>query len=291
MKYIAVLGVLVVGTAHAADPFACVDSDVADALLSDPHRGRASYSTAIPDGFGELSIPAGFELMGSRADHSRSSVVFKTSQPKTQALSMATETLTEAGWTERKLPHRRGSGGFQVGPQTSNAWLCRDDKSGALSLVATETSRKVFVTFSKYRSSNVCDDSDPAAMRHDPRDIIRLLPTLTIPDSATATEAGTSGSGRQVSAHVGVRGATSRADLMNYLEDQIRNQKWKHQTSWSSDFSSGSVWVLNTDEKGLLVGTLHLSDAGVDPIAVRFDVIPSDPSKVSDRGSWSSSTH
>jgi hypothetical protein len=278
--------------AYADDPFACVDPDVADAFLGDPYRGRGVYSTTVPNGFVGLNLPSGSSLVASQTLDSMTTVVFKTNVGRDQALSAAVGAMAKSGWAETEQQNRRVTGGFQTStrPTTASA-LCNDDYSGALSVIASEKSGQTFVSYVHHPTSQNCGAREPAQVRHNPSEMMRLVPTLKLPEGATATNTGMGGNGHQVSSHVDVSGAVSRSDLSSFLETQIRDQKWEFQTSWSSHHSSGSVWALDSVGDGLLVGTLHLFDSGVDPIRVRFSVTPADPTKGKDQGSWSGSSN
>ena len=121
--------------------------------------------------------------------------------------------------------------------------------------------------------------------------MMRLVPMLQLPNGARASNTGMGGNGHEVSSHVDISGSLGRADLMSFFENQIRDHEWEFQTSWSSHHSSGSVWALDSAEDGLLIGTLHLFDSGIDPIRVRFSVTPSDPTKGDANSSWSGSSN
>jgi hypothetical protein len=121
--------------------------------------------------------------------------------------------------------------------------------------------------------------------------MMRLVPTLKLPAGVNASDIGIGGDGREVGSNVDISGAIGRSELQSFFDNQIRAQSWEFQTSWSSHLSSGSVWILDSAEDGILIGTLHIFDSGVDPIRVRFSVNPADPTKGSDNGSWSGTSH
>ena len=282
----------IANAAYADDPFACVNPDVADAFLGDPYRGRGEYSTAVPDGFVDLSPPAGSSLVGSQTVNSMTTVIFKANMERDRALSAAVDAMARSGWAEYEQQHRGMTGGFQTNTRPISATvLCNDDFSGALSVIASEKSGQTFVSYVQHADSRSCSAKEQAEFRHNPSEMMRLVPRLKLPEGARATNTGMGGNGHQVGSHVDVSGAVSRSDLSSFLENQIRDQDWEFQTSWSSHHSSGSVWALDTVDDGLLIGTLHLFDSGVDPIRVRFSVTPADPTKGEDRGSWSGSSN
>ena len=292
MKSAYFLVLAIASSAYADDPFACVDPDVADAFLGDPYRGRGEYSTTVPDEFVELNLPPGSSLIGSQAVNSMRTVVFKSNAERDRALSAAVDAMARSGWAEYERQHLGMAGGFQTNTRPISATvLCHDDFPGALSVIASEKSGQTFVSYVQHADSRSCGAKEPAELRHSPSEMMRLVPRLNLPEGAKATNSGMGGNGHQVSSHVDVSGTVGRSDLSSFLEAQIRDQNWEFQTSWSSHHSSGSVWALDTLDDGLLIGTLHLFDSGVDPIRVRFSVTPADPMKGKDQGSWSGSSN
>ena len=292
MRGLFLLIVALSNAAYADDPFACVDPDVADAFLGDPYRGRGEYSTMIPDRFVNLNLPAGSSLIGSQSANSMTTVVFKTKLDRVPALTAAVDAMTRSGWTEYEHERRGITGGFQTNNRPISATaLCNDEIPGALSVIASEKSGQTFVSYVHHPDSPSCGVKQPVEVMHDPSEMMRLVPRLKLPERATATNSGMGGNGHQVSSHADVSGPVSRSDLSDHLENQIRDQGWEFQTSWSSHHSSGSVWALDTVDDGLLIGTLHLFDSGVEPIRVRFSLTPADPAKGKDRGSWSGSSN
>ena len=277
---------------YAEDPFSCVDPDVADAFLGNSYQGRGEYSTSIPNGFATLNVPRDSSLVGSQVVDSMTTVVYKASMDTKPALDAAVGAMAQSGWAENTEQQRLVSRGFQTTSSRPMATvLCHDDESGALSIIATNKSGHTFVSYVRHSASRSCGDAPAAPLRHNPSEMMRLVPTLKIPEGTRASNTGMGGNGHEVGSHVDISGAMGRSDLQNFFEDQIRNQRWEFQTSWSSHLSSGSVWSLDSADDGILIGTLHLFDSGVDPIRVRFSVNPTDPTKGTSNGSWSGSSN
>ncbi len=291
MRYAFLLVIAITHPAYAEDPFSCVNPDVADAFLGNSHQGRGEYSTSIPARFAAVSVPTGLSLVGSLTDDLMTTVVYKGPMKTDAAIDAVVVEMAKAGWTEDEQQHWPGNGGFQTRPRSMATVLCHDDEKDALSVIAAERSGKTFVSYVQHSSSQSCGAASPAAVRHNPSEMMRLLPTMKLPEGAKASNSGMGGNGHEVGSHVDISGTVGRSDLLNYFENQIRDQEWKFQTGWSSDNSSGSVWVLDTVDDGTLIGTLHLFDSGGDPIRVRFSVNPADPSKGKSNGSWSGSSH
>ncbi len=291
MRYAFLLTLAIAHSTYAEDPFSCVDPDVADAFLGNSYQGRGEYSTSIPDRFAALSVPSGLSLVGSQTVDSMTTVIYKARMNADAAFDAAVGEMAKAGWTESEQQHRPVTGGFQIRSRPTATVLCQDDEVGALSVIAADKSGQTFVSYVQHSASQSCGAAPPAAVRHNPSEMMRLVPTLRLPEGAKASNSGMGGNGHEVGSHVDISGAVGRSDLLSYFENQIRDQEWEFQTGWSSHNSSGSVWVLDTVEDGMLIGMLHLFDSGVDPIRVRFSVNPADPSKGKDHGSWSGSSH
>ncbi len=292
MKRAYFLILAIANSTYAEDPFACVDPDVADAFLGDSYRGRGEYSTTIPDGFVDLKLPSGLSLVASQKADLMTTVVFKADMEMERALEMAVGSMVESGWAENNQQYGRVTGGFQSNSRpTTAAVLCNDDYAGALSVIAADKSGQTFVSYIQHPTSRSCGEREPTKVRHNPSEMMRLVPTLRLPEGAKASDTGMGGNGHQVSSRVDLSGTLSRSDLSSFFESQIRDQGWEFQTSWSSLHSTGSIWALDSVGDGLLIGTLHLFDSGTDPIRVRFSVTPADPTKGKDHGSWSGSSN
>ncbi len=291
MRCVSLLMLAISVASYAEDPFSCVDPDVADAFLGHSYRGRGEYSTSIPGGFATLNVPGGLSLVGSKIVDSITTVVYKGSMDPEPALDAAVGAMAQSGWAENKAQQRRVPRGFQTSSRPMATVLCHDDESGALSVIATDKTGHTFVSYVHHSASNSCGDAPAAPLHHDPSEMMRLVPTLKLPEGTTASNTGMGGNGHEVGSHVDISGAIGRSELQNFFEDQIRNQSWEFQTGWSSHLSSGSVWTLDSADDGILIGSLHLFDSGVDPIRVRFSVNPADPTKGTDHGSWSGSSN
>lgn len=290
MRCVSLLMLAISAASYAEDPFSCVDPDVADAFLGNSYQERGEYSTSIPAGFATLNVPGGLSLVGSQIVDSMTTVVYKAGMDAEPALDAAVGAMAQSGWVENEKQYRPVSRGFQTSSRPMATVLCHDDEPGTLSIIAIDKSGHTFVSYVHHSVSQSCGDAPAAPLRHDPSEMMRLVPTLKLPEGAKGTNTGMGGNGHEVGSHVDISGAMGRSELQNFFEDQIRNQSWEFQTGWSSHLSSGSVWMLDSADDGILIGTLHLFDSGVDPIRVRFSVNPADPTKGTDRGSWSGSS-
>lgn len=292
MKRATFLVFLLSSASFADDPFACVDPDVADAFLGNWYQGRPEYSTSIPDGFVRLDVPAGLSLVGSQVSGPMTTVVYKTLMDAEPALDAAVGALAESGWVEFEDSQKTARRGFQSsrgGPAVKI--VCNDDGTNALSVIANDKSGHTLISYMNHSGSPSCGGPTATTLRHDPSEMMTNLPILKLPEGAKASNTGMGGNGDEVNSRVDISGPLGRSELANFFEDQIRLQSWEFQTSWSSHLSSGSVWRMDTEEDGILIGTLHVYDSGAGPIRVRFSVNPADPTKGTNRGSWGSTSN
>jgi len=272
----------------ASDPLECVDPDFVQAFFSGRSSTPPSYSTEIPSHFEVRKFPSDMKLVGSRTERYATTVVFRTDQDVRDAYSRLADTLSDEGWkdiTYERSPSRRG---FQLANQSLVAEYCREIDDTNLALIASERFGQTLISLEQYDRKTMLGCK--GTIREKRRNLLDHLPVLNPPDGAKTFNAGIGTNGHEVSTRVDVSVSVSREELLGFFGDQIRNQNWKFQTKWSSNLSSGSVWTRNTSEEGILIGTLHVYDAGTDPVRVRFSIDPADPTKGIDHGMSSSSS-
>lgn len=291
MRYAYLLFLVLSSAGFADDPFECVDPDVANAFLGNRYQSQPEYSTSIPDGFVLLDLPEGLSLVGSEIADSTTTVVYKTDMDAGRALGAAANALSRSGWTDNEHHLSTAGRGFQSRSTPLARSVCHDDERGALSVAANSRSGHTLVSYIWHSGSGSCDGPAAALPHHDPSKMLDQMPILRLPEAVKTSNRGSGGTGDEVSSRVDISGAADRAGLRTALEGQIRNQGWQYQTGWSSRFSSGSVWTLETEEDGMLIGTLHMFDAGVDPIRLRFSLNPVNPTKGAGHGTWSGSSN
>ena len=291
MRRVTLLILALSSASFADDPFACVDPDVVDAFIGKSFQGRLEYSTSIPDGFVDLNIPAGLSLVASQISGSTTTVVYKTEMDSELALTAAAGALVNSGWSENLDQQRSPRGGFQSRPRAAATVVCHDDETGALSVIANDKSGRTLISYVHRSEALSCRGPTAAPPGPGPIEMMAQFPILKLPEGVKTSGRGMGGGGDEVNSRVEISGPMGRSELQSFFEDQIRNQSWEFQTSWLSHLSSGSVWTLNTVDDGILIGTLHLFDSGADPIRVRFSINPADPTKGTNRGSWSGSSN
>ena len=287
MRYACLLTLAITAPGHAEDPFACVDPDVVNAFLGSSYHGDVAYSTSIPSGFGSLEIPAGFSLIGSQSSDTVNTVIYKSTAGAEPSLQVAVDAMAKSGWQDKSKRQQRSMGGFQAYSMPLAATLCHEQDPYAIAVNATVKADTTFVSYTRFEASQGCEAEEAPSPRHRPESMMARIPTLDLPDGVRATNHGISGSGDEVSSQVDISSTLTVSELMSHFERQIQAQGWEFQTTWASRQSSGSVWILNTDEDGPLIGTLHVIDPGGQPVRIRFSVIPASPTRLSNSGTWS----
>ena len=247
--------------AIADDPFACVDPEFATAFLGTGYQGRPAYSTKLPDAFDELRVPDTFELVGSETNAYSLRAVYKTTEDSTVALSNVVDLLTEDDWRDVASIMAMRMRGFQSGTIPKMARVCRDTEPGLLSINVSDSSDQTYLSFSmtNYGVGQTCDDLQAQSNAFSRRgtNLWIDLPTLDLPEDAQSSNAGSGGGGNEYHSDVVVMTEMSRSSLVSYLGDQMRDQGWEPDTSWSGALSSGSIWSRKSSEDETLIGILH----------------------------------
>lgn len=269
-------------SALAADPFACVDPDAAEAFLGNWYQEPSTYSTTIPAEFPDAVLPAPFELIGSSTSETTTFVVYKSETDTREALAEAEAALEPAGWLDRSEFNTAQYGGFQVREKAVGTVLCRDSRAASMSIMVKEGTASTYLSLMTHNQpyAQICGD-DGARLRTDRRgpELRKYLPVLQLPVDAKASRVGSGGGGDEYSARVVVSSPMSRSDLMTHFDQEIRRQEWLPDGGWTGSTSSGSVWT-KTDEDGMgMVGVLRIADAATGVYNVRFTVSSINPEK------------
>ena len=277
MKRLILLSLIFPVSAFADDPFACVDKEFTDAFLGNAYFGRPTYSTELPDVFGELPVPDFLSLIGSEFSSHSIRAIYSTDTAAEEAVSAAVEEISGDEW--RNLPDamQMRSRGFQNPAVPRMARLCRDIEPGLLSINASESGGRTYlsVSLTNYSNGQTCADleaqSDGRSYRG-PLDYMEDLPDLTLPDDAQTAGTGQGGNGNEYYSQVIVNTAMSRDSLVSFLGDQIRDQGWVYDTTWSGNLSAGTIWSKSPPDEETLIGILHAYGEKPGTYHVRFGV-------------------
>jgi len=266
----------------ASDPLECLDADFVQAFLSGTSASPISYSTEVPEHFEVRELPSDMKVVGSKNEKYATTVIFRTKQGVRDAYSGLADVLSKQGWediTYDRTPSRRG---FQSAGQWQVAEYCRDIDDKNLAVIVSDRPGQTLVSLKQYDRKTL--RGCLATERKRRRDLLDNLPILNPPDGATTSNTVIGRNGHAVSTGIDVSASIGRDELLDFLENQIRDQSWVLLTRWSSDLSSGSVWSQNTSEQGVLIGTLHVYDAGGPPVRVQFSIDSADPERDIDHG-------
>ena len=265
-------------TAIADDPFACVDPEFAAAFLGTGYQQRPEFSTELPDAFEGLPVPDTFELVGSETNSFSLRAVYKTSESATDALGVVLDLLVTDGWRNLANVMAMQSRGFQSGINAKMVRVCRDIEPGLLTVNASDSTDQTYLSFSmtSYGDGQTCDDLEAQsnAFGRFGSNLWNGLPALDLPEDAQSSSAGTGGGGNEYHSDVVVMTEMNRSSLVSYLGDQIRDQGWELDTSWSGALSAGSIWSMKSPDDETLIGILHAFGESANTSHVRISITP-----------------
>ncbi len=286
MKRIAIIILLLPHVSTADDPFACVDPDIREAFLP-AYPTTSQYSTELPVGFVEHSVPPSFVLIGSQANDASASAVYKAVDNIDAAISDVVTSLEEHGWREFGDVANFARRGFQVSAIPRYSRLCRDAGPGMLTIGSKDTSGVTFVTISMTSLGGVqsCGDlvsREHSAMRH--MALAQEMPELRMPQGVRSINAGSGGGGADYQTSTVVSTDFGRESLVSFLNDQIRDQGWNFDGAWSGSRSSGTAWFKESAEGDLIIGTLRAFGDSGDTFNLRFSINVADTERYA--GQW-----
>lgn len=262
--------------AVAGDPFECVDPDVADAFLGYWHESRPEYSTSVPADSLNLSLPPMFELVGSKRGDYGITVVYKSRTDPQASFSSSITAMEDAGWKDFSRVYTRMRGGFQAESKPKSATMCHDDSPKRIDISVKEISGTTLVSFYSDRriqiQSQSCSELMSESMVRDRIPLKAQLPKLKIPADAKLSRNSSGGGGDGYSAYIVVATTMSRDELLRHFDDQIRDQLWIADTSWSGKSTLGSIWSKTGTKNDALVGELRIAEASTGVFNVRFTV-------------------
>lgn len=249
------------------DLLACVDSDVRAGILRSIPMGAAVART-VPDHVTELGDLGDFEFIASIVGSGRARAAFKSALSVSDSAQRMMTMLEEVGWHDEHRGDNRG-GGFVVEDAVETRLLCRD--SERVMMIPQSAEGFTYLTIEFFALNPImwtCDErvSNPPETRTEPGpEIWRYLPRLTLPDDADLAPLQIeTPSGGHGSASIGVTLETdlSAQDLVDHFQTELREQGWRHDTGWSGQSSSGSVWASSPAEGLELNGLLDVVSLG-----------------------------
>ncbi len=229
--------------AHSESPIDCVDPDFANTLLALPGRSTPAYSTALPPGVLLPAVPEGFELIGSRDMQSAALVAYKTEKTPAAAIS---ELRSESGpdWKMNNHDSVFMYGGFRLResrtPETT-FMLCRDGVGQANVSVRDAGTSGTYATIMLYKNKPVCEEIGKHRFLEEDRP---KIPLLLLPEDASLLDSlGTGGAGKTMSTGALFKTALPMATTMAAFNDQLLEQGWTLEASWSGSSTQGSAWM------------------------------------------------
>jgi hypothetical protein len=102
----------------------------------------------------------------------------------------------------------------------------------------------------------------------------RYMPKLELPADARWSNVSGGGSSDELNSRVTLNTSRSREELLSSLGEQIRKQGWQSDSAWSGSVSSGTVWLLSSEENEQILGVLRVAEPAAGVYNVRFSISP-----------------
>lgn len=258
----------------ADDPFACVSPEVMAAFLPG-YPEPNEYSTKLPEGFVEHSAPSSSRLIGSQVGRSHAVVFYAVDDDRSGAVDEITNSIIEQGWRDVGEQADRPQGGFQTALNSNQRQLCHDDGPRTLTVSSRESGTLGFVSISMHAGIGIqsCNELlDRSRYSHNPLALQKELPILNLPDGVRPGGQGSGGGGDEYDTHVAVVTDMPKESLVAVLNDQIRDQGWVLDASWSGSRSAGSAWAKESADGEPMIGMLTAYGGSDEAYMLRFEI-------------------
>lgn len=272
-----VLIVFLIANASTAqeDLLACLDPDVKAGLLFEPTIRAAQLTRNVPELFADLPQSDVLDFIGSSESVFLIVAAYKTTLPPADAVEAASALLREADWREREFG-RWLRGGFVTEGAPVMERFCRD--TATISVVGGAANDTTYVRLqgSPNGGGLPCDSipggpGGPFARMDAMSDLYEHLPTLTLPEGASAMSPqlalttvpiGFSAGDRSMSTEIELATDLPAQNLVEHFALQLRELGWTYDAGWSGRYSSGSGWTRSPSGDLELVGLLDVISLG-----------------------------
>ena len=256
-----------------ADALACVDPDVAAALVGVSWEGPVTITRDWHEDFPTFAIPKGFTFIGSRDADRYLSISFKTTMPAKDALDSLQVSLNKSGW-EMPDPFRLGLGYREraSGAIDSNVSFCHADHSVFWVSFSDGSNQSRYITLidNKYENTKGCNSNK---IKHERAShLVDDMPTLTLPNSAIYYYGTGNSHGTQdnMTTDIVLISSLTPTALLKFFGGLLSEQDWQKEAQWAGKFQSGSSWRSNDHKYS---GTLHLVSRGSDKYKLIFTMM------------------
>lgn len=188
---------------------------------------------------------------------------YRTNLPPNAARDLALKALENDGWQVQSSRAQLGRGVFVTGASMFPETACRDGEAVTLTVNAIDGTTYAVYGFSKGSNRAACDPAlQPRVLAAG--DMREHLPTLTLPHDpltgAPPQVRNSSGSGAMAehTARVEFVLNDSVGHVASFLSQQLAEQGWTPDASWSGTTTAGSSWVLQTRSDTTLRSTLQV---------------------------------
>ena len=256
------------------DPFSCVDPDVRSAFLPG-YPVAYAFSTELPEGFVAHAAPPSSRLIGSQSGANQMNAVYSVKGDLRIAIDRVADSITDPEWSETPNDPALARKGFQARERPMVRQFCNDDGPTILTVGSTNNSPSGMVRISTHINPNMRSCADLAIRRNYMETRSQLaaeLPRLSLPTDVRSSGTGSGGNKDSYDSRIDVTSDRSRESLLAILNDQIRDQGWTYDISWSGDRSAGSTWTKSSADGEPPLGMLNAFGGRTGRLSLRFSI-------------------
>ncbi len=242
----------------------------------------------FPEGFPEFTMPEDIEVEGGLDRGSSLTVVLKSELSTDVMEETIRAELTRSGWTELETRTSQPRGGFVGNVTPMQARLLRSqlchDRYGMIS-IGPRSRQGIYNRVGMDWNYNASNPRITCAQQSEQRQdapvrflagINEHMPILELPEEDRGSRfrppfgSGISGSGDAYTTRSPLLLDWDMAEINRWFADQLNNQDWEHDVSWTGESTAGSTWSKLIDDDTELAGLLDIIHVEDDNYHLRF---------------------
>lgn len=257
-------------------------------LAEDLANGQITLD--FPEGFPEFAMPEDISVQGSLDRGFNMTLVLRSELSEDVMEENIRAELARAGWTELETPSFQPRGGFvgnlsPIQARPSPSQLCHD-RYGNMS-IGPRNRQGIYNRLGLDWNYNANAPRMTCAQQNEQRqgmvipriaarDLNQYMPVLELPEEDRSSRfrpyfgSGTSGSGDALTTSSPLALDWDLDEINRWFADQLEDQGWEHDVSWTGENSAGSTWSKVADDETELAGLLDIIHADGDNYQLRF---------------------
>jgi hypothetical protein len=293
---LALCGLMIPTMSQSATEFeGSIPVELVKIFLNAPMIGNVMIYTDLPDNFPIFEMPDDFTILGSIDQGFMGRAVMETDLETEEASTLLFNSLLAEGWQDMTVELPAQQTGFVsrnlsvVGLGMS---LCHDDLGSLLvqavsgegnSIVSLIRSGSVSQGMVNMQSNFTCEQQRAMQQGGGPfsrmdinEGVRKYMPRMEMPELPGVTGfpglygGGGGGSMNDWEMRSNLPVDWELAEVLGYFSEQINEQGWDVDTSWSGDIAAGGVWTKTGDEDMELYGMLSIVQIADENFELKF---------------------